>query len=77
MPLPLAKTEVQRLDNRIDRKDVSFASAEKHKMEEREYWSKVSVAEKFQAITYLRECFYGPEATTGRLQRVYTFFKRQ
>ncbi len=65
------------MENRIDRKDVSFATVEKHEKEEREYWSKASVEEKMQAITYLRECFYGPEATTGRLQRVYTFFKRQ
>ena len=33
------------------------------------YWSRATVKEKLQTITYLRECFYGPEATTGRLQR--------
>ena len=27
--------------------------------------------EKFETITYLRELFYGEEATTGRIQRVY------
>ena len=28
--------------------------------------------EKFETITYLRECFYGNEATTGRVQRFVT-----
>jgi len=37
--------------------------------------SSFSVEEKIQAITYLRECFYGEEATTGRIQRVCTMFK--
>jgi len=64
------------MENRIDRTDVSFATVKDHEKEEREYWSKASVEEKMQAITYLRECFYGPEATTGRLQRFYTFSKR-
>lgn len=36
----------------------------------------VSAEERFRTITYLRECFYGPEATTGRLQRVYTVLKQ-
>jgi hypothetical protein len=39
--------------------------------------SKMTNQERLETITYLRECFYGPEATTGRLQRFYKFFKRQ
>jgi len=27
--------------------------------------------EKFETITYLRECFYGKNATTGRIQRIH------
>ena len=27
--------------------------------------------EKFETITYLRECFYGKNATTGRIQKVH------
>jgi hypothetical protein len=65
------------MKNRMDRKDVSFLTFKEHGKEEREYWSKVSVEEKLKTITYLRECFYGPEATTGRLQRFYKFSKRQ
>ncbi len=65
------------MENRMNRKDVSFSTNKEHLKEEREYWSKASVKEKLQTITYLRECFYGPEATTGRLQRFYKFFKRQ
>jgi len=65
------------MENRMDRTDVSFSTQKEHEGKNREYWSKASIKEKLQTITYLRECFYGPEATTGRLQRLYTFFKRQ
>jgi hypothetical protein len=65
------------MENRMNRRDVSFSTVKEHAKEEREYWSKASVEEKLKTITYLRECFYGPEATTGRLQRFYKFFKRQ
>jgi hypothetical protein len=61
----------------MNRTLVSFATAKEHDAEEKKYLSKASVAEKLKTITYLRECFYGPEATTGRLQRIYTFFKRK
>jgi hypothetical protein len=40
-----------------------------------EYWNHATVEEKLETITYLRECFYGEEATTGRLQRVHTMLK--
>jgi len=40
-----------------------------------EYWANASIEEKLQTITYLRECFYGKTATTGRLQRIYTMSK--
>jgi len=65
------------MENRMNRRDVSFSTFKEHADEEREYWSKASVEEKLKTITYLRECFYGPAATTGRLQRFYKFFKRQ
>lgn len=64
-------------ENRMNRKDVSFSTIEEHEKEEREYWAKAPLEEKFRTITYLRECFYGPEATTGRLQRVYRFIKQK
>jgi len=65
------------MEGRINRMDVSFSTVGEHEKEEREYWSNASVEEKLKTITYLRECFYGPEATTGRLQRFYKFVKRQ
>jgi len=65
------------MEKQMNRMDVSFSTFKEHEKEERESWSKASVEEKLKTITYLRECFYGPEATTGRLQRFYKFFKRQ
>lgn len=65
------------MEERMDRKRVSFGTHEDFEKEDREYWAKASNEEKFKTITYLRECFYGPEATTGRLQRLYTFSKRK
>jgi hypothetical protein len=65
------------MEKHMNRMDVSFLTFKEHEKEEREYWSNASVEEKLKTITYLRECFYGPEATTGRLQRSYKFFKRQ
>ena len=65
------------MEKHMNRMDVSFSTFKEHEKEERESWSNASVEEKLKTITYLRECFYGPEATTGRLQRFYKFFKRQ
>ncbi|MGE5344071.1 MAG: hypothetical protein ACM3SY_21580 [Candidatus Omnitrophota bacterium] len=62
---------------KMDRRNFSFTNKEDHHEEEREYWIKSSIEEKVSMITYLRECFYGPEATTGRLQRLFEFSKRQ
>ncbi len=45
-------------------------------MLDREYWSSAPISERLETITYLRECFYGEEATTGRLQRIYTVLKQ-
>ena len=56
---------------RMDRSRISVGTAEKHDEEDRVYWQNASCEEKLMTITYLRECFYGPKATTGRLQRFY------
>jgi hypothetical protein len=63
------------MDMRMNRKQVSFSTSKEHDAKEKEYWSKAPVEEKLRTITYLRECFYGPEATSGRLQRLYSFSK--
>jgi hypothetical protein len=61
---------------KMDRKQIFIGSHKEIEKMDKKYWSKASVAEKLETITFLRECFYGPEATTGRLQRLYTVFKR-
>jgi hypothetical protein len=60
---------------RMDRSQVFFGNQESFDRADNEYWKKASDKEKLQTITYLRECFYGETATTGRLQRVYTVSK--
>jgi len=40
-----------------------------------EYWKKATVEEKLETIVYLRECFYGKKATTGRVQRFHKMLK--
>ena len=64
------------MNDRIDRKDISIGTLKELEKESIRFWAKTSAQEKFRTITFLRECFYGQEATTGRLQRVYTVFKR-
>lgn len=59
------------MDKKMDRTQFKVATHEELEQEDKEYWSKATIQEKLETITYLRECFYGPEATTGRLQRVY------
>ena len=54
---------------KIDRKQVIIEKNEVLNDRNKEYWKNATIKEKLQTITYLRECFYGKEATTGRLQR--------
>jgi len=64
------------MQEKIDRKEILIGDAEYLEKKDIEYWKKATIKEKLQTITYLRECFYGNEATTGRLQRFYTVLKR-
>ena len=59
------------MNEKMDRKQFKVATHEELEQEDKIYWNKATIQEKFETITYLRECFYGPEATTGRLQRFY------
>jgi hypothetical protein len=62
--------------DKIDRKQVVLAdNNETLDDQDIEYWSSATIKEKLQTITYLRECFYGTEATTGRLQRFHTMLE--
>ena len=61
---------------KIERNQIFIGKTNQLDKIDQTYWANASIEEKLQTITYLRECFYGEEATTGRLQRVYTIFKR-
>ena len=62
---------------KIDRKKVSFCKKEDSYKEDSLYWAKASLYEKLEMINYLRVCFYGDEAVTGRLQRFFEFSKQK
>jgi len=62
---------------KMDRTDVAFTDQETLQAEDEKYWAKASTDEKLEMITYLRECFYGTEATTGRLQRFFEFVEQE
>ena len=59
----------------MDRSKIVVAKRDVLEKNDMEYWSNASIEEKLETITFLRECFYGEEATTGRLQRVHTMLK--
>jgi hypothetical protein len=60
----------------FDKSKIVIAKREDIDEMDNEYWGNASIKERLQTITYLRECFYGKEATTGRIQRICTVFKR-
>jgi len=60
---------------KMDRTKIIIAKKEELDEIDNEYWQNATIEERFQTITFLRECFYGEEATTGRIQRVHTMFK--
>jgi len=64
------------MNERMDRKQIVISNTKELEKNDRKYWAMANIEEKFKTITYLRECFYGDEATTGRLQRVYKIIKR-
>ena len=60
---------------KIDRNQIIYSKQDLLDESDNEYWLNASTKEKLQTITYLRECFYGKTATTGRLQRIFTMSK--
>jgi hypothetical protein len=64
------------MHRRINRSQIIISNASLLEKDDKKYWARADVKEKLQTITYLRESFYGREATTGRLQRFYQVFKR-
>jgi hypothetical protein len=65
------------MQERMDRSKIIITTQKEADEMDSEYWSNASIDERIETVIYLRECFYGEEATTGRLQRVYTVFKQE
>ena len=61
----------------IDRSHVSSVSFEENELQVIKEMKNSTPQDRFALITYLRESFYGPEATTGRLQRIFEVTKFQ
>ena len=55
----------------MDKSQIVIATQEELDNMDNEYWEKATIEEKLETIVYLRECFYGEEATTGRVQRIH------
>jgi len=55
-----------------EKMEVFCGTLEDAEIMDNEYCLFVLGKEKFETMTYLRECFYGIEATTGRVQRFYS-----
>ena len=62
---------------KMDRSQITIARRNELDEMDEKYWASATIKEKLQMITYLRECFYGEEATTGRIQRVCRMFKQK
>lgn len=65
------------MNTRMDKSQMVLLSAEELDQDDDRYWAAASIKEKLQTMTYLRECFYGSEATTGRLQRFYQILEQK
>jgi len=63
------------MTKKMDRNNVSYGNQKMFDENDISYWQNASVEEKLQTITYLRECFYGKEATTGKMVKIYTMFR--
>jgi hypothetical protein len=61
----------------FDKNEIIIAKKEDIDKMDSEYWSNAPIKERLQTVTFLRECFYGKKATTGRIQRIYTMFKQE
>ena len=59
----------------MDKSTVIIATQEELDCMDDEYWRNSKIEERLETIVYLRECFYGEEATTGRVQRFHKMLK--
>ena len=60
---------------KMNRMQISIGDTKELENKDKKYWSNACIEEKLKTITFLRECFYGPEATTGRLQKIFELVK--
>ena len=65
------------MNERMDRSRFQVSTHEELDKQDKEYWANATIAERLETVTYLRECFYGAEATTGRLQRLCQILERK
>ena len=65
------------MNQRMDRTLVQIGKAQQLEERDNEYWKSAPLEEKLRTINFLRESFYGSEATTGRLHRVFEFVKQK
>jgi len=63
------------MERKMDRTKVVIAKQEDFDKMDDIYWANAPAEEKIETVTFLRECFYGKEATTGRLQGFYQILK--
>jgi len=54
-----------------EKKEIFCGTLQDAEIIDSEYCLFVLGKEKFATTTYLRECFYGKNATTGRIQRIH------
>ena len=59
----------------MDKSQIVISKQEELDKMDNDYWQNATIEEKLETIVLLRECFYGEEATTGRVQRVHKMFK--
>ncbi len=62
---------------KLDKRHWAFGTFKEAEKAEIEELSKLSYQDRSRTITYLRECFYGQIATSGRVQRVYQVSKQK
>jgi len=65
------------MEKRMDRTKIVITTHENSDKIDDFYWANASIEEKMETVTFLRECFYGKKATTGRLQRFCEILKFQ
>ena len=62
---------------KLDKRHWAFGTFKDSEKAEVKEISSLSYQKRSRTITYLRECFYGRKATTGRVQRIYKASKQK